>query len=121
MKKLALTALAALVTLTGLAATASADSRYNDEDQWRRHSQRDGGDRDGGDWDGRRDGDRHADRGRDRDRDEWRWRDRRDHWRYRHNPRYVFRYDRADYCFVKKVRRYDDWGNVYIKRVRICR
>ena len=26
-----------------------------------------------------------------------------------------------DYCFVKKVRRYDDWGNLYIKRVRICR
>jgi hypothetical protein len=27
----------------------------------------------------------------------------------------------ASYCFVKKVVRYDDWGNVYIKKVRVCR
>ncbi|MBL0374990.1 hypothetical protein JJB09_23530 [Rhizobium sp. KVB221] len=33
-------------------------------------------------------------------------------------PRVVYY---GDYCFVKKVRRYDDWGNVYIKRVRVCR
>ena len=26
----------------------------------------------------------------------------------------------GDYCYVKKIKRYDDWGNVYIKRVRIC-
>ena len=25
-----------------------------------------------------------------------------------------------DYCFVKKVRRYDAWGNLYIKRVNVC-
>jgi hypothetical protein len=51
-------------------------------------------------------------------------------WRYRHNgwhgrywgpvvvvsPRVVYN----DYCYVKKVKRYDDWGNVYIKRVRVC-
>ena len=50
-------------------------------------------------------------------------------WRYRHNgwnhgnrwgvvvvaPR-----DYGGYCFTKKVKRYDDWGNVYVKRVRIC-
>ncbi|MDB5550354.1 MAG: hypothetical protein JWL86_3704, partial [Rhizobium sp.] len=30
------------------------------------------------------------------------------------------RYDYDDYCFVKKVKRYDDWGNVYIRKVRIC-
>lgn len=53
-------------------------------------------------------------------------------WRHRHHgwhghyhgywgPRIVIRpvvYD--DYCFVKKVRRYDRWGNMYIKRIRIC-
>lgn len=50
-------------------------------------------------------------------------------WRHRHyhgyhgywGPRIVIRpvvYD--DYCFVRKVRRYDRWGNLYIKRVRIC-
>jgi len=51
----------------------------------------------------------------------WRWRH---HGGWRHHnhwgvvvvsPRYY-----GDYCFVKKVKRYDDWGNVYIKRVRIC-
>ena len=25
------------------------------------------------------------------------------------------------YCFIKKVRRYDHYGNVYYERVRICR
>jgi acyl CoA:acetate/3-ketoacid CoA transferase alpha subunit len=45
-------------------------------------------------------------------------------WHGHHNfwgPRIVIRpvvYD--DYCFVKKVRRYDRWGNLYIKRIRIC-
>lgn len=51
----------------------------------------------------------------------WRWRH---HGGWRHHnhwgvvvvgPRYY-----GDYCFVKKIKRYDDWGNVYIKRVRIC-
>lgn len=32
------------------------------------------------------------------------------------SPRYVYR----DYCYVKKVKRYDDWGNLYIRKVRIC-
>jgi hypothetical protein len=56
-------------------------------------------------------------------------------WRYRHNgwhngwhhgywggPRIVIRpaYYADNYCFVKKVRHYDDYGNVYVKRVRIC-
>jgi hypothetical protein len=43
------------------------------------------------------------------------------HHHYWGGPRIVIRpayYN--DYCFIKKVRRYDDWGNVYIKRVRIC-
>lgn len=114
MKKLALTALVAAIALGSLASTASADSRNNDDDEWRRHGQRDGGD-----WDGRRDdGDRHARRGHDGD-DEWRWRNRRPHWRHHYRPHWSYRYDR-DVCWVKKVRRYDDWGNVYIKRVRVC-
>lgn len=96
MKKLALTALAAAIATIGLASTASADSRY-DDDEWRRHGHRDGN-------------------------DEWRHGNRRHHWRHNHRPRIVYRHHyRDDYCFVKKVRRYDDWGNVYIKRVRVCR
>ncbi|UVC08521.1 hypothetical protein IHQ71_25825 [Rhizobium sp. TH2] len=101
MKKLALTVLAAVVATVGMASVASADSRRGD-DEWRRH------------------GDRHAER---RD-DNWRHGHRDHNWRRHHNhgPRIVFRsHFRDDYCFVKKVRRYDDWGNVYIKRVRICR
>jgi hypothetical protein len=52
----------------------------------------------------------------------WRYKHRGHGWGHRHHgfvvvaPRYVYR----DYCFVKKVKRYDDWGNVYIKRIRIC-
>src|SRR5262245_50494258 len=108
MKKLALTALAAAIAFGSLASTASADNGYNDDDQWRRHGQRDGGD-----WDGQRDnGDRHARRDRNDD-DEWRWRDRRPHWRHHHRPHWSYRHDR-DICWVKKVRRYDDWGNVYV-------
>lgn len=122
MKKIALTAIAAAMATIGLASVASADSRYGDDDeQWRRHGQQDGGD-----WDGRRDGER--DGRRDDDRQGWRDHDRRgdadrwgDDWR-RHHHRYGWRPQfRDDFCFVKKIRRYDDWGNVYIKRVRICR
>lgn len=126
MKKFALTALAAAMVTIGLASAATADSRYgDDEDQWRRHSQDDRGD-----WDGRRDGDRDGRREddrqgwRDHDRrgdDEWRWGHRRDDWR-RYHHRYGWRPQfRDEVCFVKKIRRYDDWGNAYVKRVRICR
>jgi Ni/Co efflux regulator RcnB len=101
MKKLALTVLAAVVATVGMVSVASADSRRGD-DEWRHR------------------GDRHAER-HDND---WRHGHRHDNWRRHHNhgPRIVFRsHFRDDYCFVKKVRRYDDWGNVYVKRVRICR
>ena len=50
-------------------------------------------------------------------------------WRYKHHgwkrahwgvvvvsPRVVVR----DYCFTKKVKYVDDWGNVYVKKVRVC-
>ena len=116
MKKFALTALAAAMATLCLASAASADSRHGDDDEWRRHGQNDRGD-----WDGRRDGDRDGDRDgwRDHDRhgnDEWRRGHRRDHWRPAYRPQF-----REQFCFVKKIRRYDDWGNVYIKRVRVCR
>ena len=118
MKKIALTAIAAAMATIGLASAASADSRYGDDDEWRRHGQNDRDDRDG-----RRDDDRQGWRDNDRrgDDDEWRWGDRRDHWRHHHNRHAWRRHFRDDFCFVKKVRRYDDWGNVYVKRVRICR
>ena len=43
------------------------------------------------------------------------------HHGYWGGPRIVIRpayYN--DYCFVKKVREYDDYGNVYVRRVRVC-
>jgi hypothetical protein len=51
------------------------------------------------------------------------WKHRHHHhgWKRHHwgvvvvSPRYY-----GDYCFVKKIKRYDDWGNVYIRKVRIC-
>ncbi|OCP14594.1 hypothetical protein BBX50_12235 [Ensifer sp. LC11] len=30
-------------------------------------------------------------------------------------------YDDEPYCFIKKVKRYDHYGNVYFKKIRICR
>ncbi|MBX9456947.1 MAG: hypothetical protein KL863_13460 [Rhizobium sp.] len=107
MKKLALTALAAAMAVVGLASTASAASR-NGDDEWRRHGSRDSGD---------------MDRRGDNRRDEWRHGDRRHHWHNRHHrPRFAHRrYFRDDVCFVKKIRVYDDWGNLHVKRVRVCR
>ena len=87
---------------------------------------RDFGNRDRGDHDR---GDRRMSERHHRDGDDWRrdrWRH--DYWRYGWRDRYwggpsvvvvPSYYDR--YCFIKKVRRYDDWGNLYIKRVRVCR
>jgi hypothetical protein len=43
------------------------------------------------------------------------------HHGYWGGPRIVIRpvvYD--DYCFVRKVKRYDRYGNLYVKRVRVC-
>ena len=54
-------------------------------------------------------------------------------WRYRNSgwhggvyfaPRVIIRPARVvvynDYCFVKKFKRYDAYGNVYVRRVRVC-
>ncbi|WP_457586755.1 hypothetical protein [Ensifer canadensis] len=30
-------------------------------------------------------------------------------------------YEYRPYCFIKKVRRYDAYGNVYYERIRVCR
>lgn len=106
MRKLAIAAIAALTATVGTLGTVSvAEARdRGDREIWRKH---DGGNRHAG---------RHWRHGHHK------WK--RHHWRHghRHGPRVVFRsHWRGDYCFVKKVRRYDDWGNMYIKRVRICR
>lgn len=50
------------------------------------------------------------------------WKNRHYGWKNRHwgvvvvSPRVVYR----DYCFTKKVRQYDDWGNLYVRKVRVC-
>lgn len=50
----------------------------------------------------------------------WKWKKHHHHhgWHHKHHKIYV--YKPRYHCFVKKVKRYDDWGNVYIKRVRVC-
>jgi Ni/Co efflux regulator RcnB len=119
MKKLVLAAATVVVATMSLAHSALADGR-NNGDEWRhggRHTEN--RDRDGDNWDR---GGRHNDR-----RDDWR----RDRWRHHHGwrhdgwrggPRVIIRPGFYEpYCFIKKVRRYDDWGNVYIKRIRVCR
>lgn len=34
-------------------------------------------------------------------------------------PRYEARYE-DDYCFVKKIRKFDRYGNLIVKRVTVC-
>lgn len=127
MKKFALAAAAGLVATMSLAHSASAEWRNDGDDSWRRNGhhmeQRDDGDRDGGDrrWHDDRRGD--DDWRRDRWRDHHGWRH--DRWRrdgYWGGRRIVIRpgYDNRD-CFIKKVIRTDDWGNVYVKRIPVCR
>lgn len=117
-------ALAAVVATVSLSTQAFADSRRNNE-EWRRDGQRS----EQRDNRGFRENDRRADRSSRGDR---RWsRDRWHHngwrnpgWRsgYWGGPRVVIRPGYvAPYCFIKKVRRYDDFGTMYVKRVRVCR
>lgn len=118
MKKIIISTLAAILATMSLASVASADSRNRNDDEWRpRHH------------DSRQDSDRsdrwrHADRRDDGWRhDRWRQGWRHDGWRggYWGGPRVIITPRYADYCFIKKVRHYDRWGNLYIKRVRVCR
>jgi hypothetical protein len=38
-----------------------------------------------------------------------------------HHGGYITVYDGYGHCFWKKVRRYNKWGHLVIKRVRVCR
>lgn len=130
MKKFIITASAALIAILSVTGVASASDRRGSEEVWRHQGER---------------GEAHRDRGRDpgfhdRDRDrhhadrhDWRsdrrhWRH--DGWRYGGYPGYYWGGPRvviggpayvAPYCFKKKVYRTDAWGNVYVKRIRVCR
>jgi hypothetical protein len=54
----------------------------------------------------------------------WKWKHNNHGWKWKLGHHYGIKiyspgyYD--DYCFVKKIKKYDDWGNVYIKKVRVC-
>jgi hypothetical protein len=53
----------------------------------------------------------------------WRWhRGWRSGWRHGYwgGPRIVIGPAYDGYCFIKKVHRHDRYGNVYVRRVRIC-
>ncbi len=127
MKKFAIAALAAMVAAVSLSSGADARDR-NGNDRWV-HEGRNNDNRNGGrNWqdrgfrhDGprndhwRREGWRH---------DNWRHNGWRYGWRgpgYRSGPTVIITPGYSDYCFVRKVRHYDRHGNIYIKRVRVCR
>ena len=45
------------------------------------------------------------------------------HHHHHHHHKYkiwIGGHHHGGYCFIKKIKRYDDWGNLYIKRVRVC-
>lgn len=48
------------------------------------------------------------------------WRKHHHHHRHHGHHHGYYVYKHHNYCFIKKVKRYDDWGNVYIKRIRVC-
>jgi transposase len=54
----------------------------------------------------------------------WKWKHGNNHgWKWKHGHHYgikIYSPGYNDYCFVKKIKKYDDWGNVYIKKVRVC-
>ena len=47
------------------------------------------------------------------------WRHHRPHHQNRHHHG-MYIYNHHNTCFIKKVKHYDDWGNVYIKRIKVC-
>lgn len=111
MKKLALAAIAAVAATLSFTSVADAGPRGTGF-EWRHHR-------------GFHDGWRHG-----RWHDGWRHHGWRHGWRGRYwgpgygywgGPTIVIGPGYGNYCFVKKVRRYDQWGNMYIKRVRVCR
>jgi hypothetical protein len=54
----------------------------------------------------------------------WKWKHGNNHgWKWKHGNHHgikIYSHGYNDYCFVKKIKKYDDWGNVYIKKVRVC-
>jgi hypothetical protein len=110
MKKIALAAVAAVVATLSLSSAADAGTNWRhrgfNHNGWNHGWNHNGWNRHG-------------------------WRH--NHWGWNHGWRYGWRAGYwggptivvapgySDYCFVKKVRHYDDNGNLHIKRVRVCR
>ena len=126
MKKFAIVALAAMAAVVSFSSGADARDRSGNDrfvHEGRNHDNRNGG-RNWNDRGFRHDGPRNGWR-----RDGWNhnnWRH--DGWRYGwRRPGYwggttvVIAPGYADYCFIRKVRHHDRYGNLYIQRVRVCR
>ena len=45
------------------------------------------------------------------------------HYGHRHHRKHYYYsdYGYEQHCFFKKVKRWDKWGNLKIKRIRVCR
>jgi hypothetical protein len=126
MKKFIVAVLAAAVATLSLAADTEARGRGH---QWHNSGQHQGWNNRG--WHGRHAGwnGRHGWRGRHYGWRHNRWNDHGGYYNNYYGGYYggyagYYGYDDGyygNYCFVKKVRRYDANGNVYIKRKRVCR
>lgn len=115
MRKFALIALAGMVAATGAASTAHAALSDRDSPVWRMTHEVQVAGR-GGDRGGRNDGGRGRDAHRDKKGDKviWRVRD------GKHRPFWLFRRDRGEDCFVRKVRVQNASGNTVTKSVHMC-
>lgn len=114
MRRLALIAVAAVVSVTGAASTASAALSDRDSPAWRPLGGVEVAAR-GGERGAREDGGRGRDARRQKKGDDiWRIRDR------RHRPFWLFRRDRGPDCFVRKMQVRDASGDVVTKSVHMC-
>lgn len=121
MKKLALVAIASMIAVTGAVSTASASLSDRDNPVWHQKSVVQVAAR-GGDKGGRNDGGnsnnnnggRNAHHDKKGDKVIWRIRD------GKHRPFWLFRHDRGEDCFVRKMRVENADGSVSTRNVHMC-
>jgi hypothetical protein len=119
MKKLVLVAIASIFAATGAVSTASASLSDRDGTVWHQKNAVQvarGGDKGGRNDGGRNDGGRGRDAHRDKKGDKviWRIRD------GKHRPFWLFRHDRGEDCFVRKMPVENADGSVSTRSIRLC-
>ena len=118
MKKLALVAIASMIAAAGAVSTASASLSDRDGTMWHQKNvvqvAARGGDKGGRNDGGNNNGGRNAHRDKKGDKIIWRIRD------GKHRPFWLFRHDRGEDCFTRKMPVENADGSVSTRSVRMC-